>query len=87
MIDGDLSFWEQALTMLELTAINLIYAFFGGLVLIFLCWIAGHVAAKGFKFKISDQLREGNIAVGLAVLGIFLGLGIGLGLVIGLSMQ
>lgn len=61
---------------------NAIYAIVGALILIVSCWIAGHVATKAFKFKISEQLREGNVAVGLAVLGIFLGLGIGLGLVI-----
>lgn len=81
------SMLENMLDAIITAILNLSYAALGGVLLIFFCWLAGHIAARSFKFKISDQLREGNIAVGLAVLGIFLGLGIGLGLVIGFSME
>lgn len=42
---------------------------------------------KMVDFNISDELGKGNIAVGLMVMGIFIGLGISLGLVIGLGLS
>lgn len=78
---------DTTTNMLLAAGVNMLYAILGAIVLIVACWIAGHVATKAFKFKISEQLREGNVAVGLAVLGIFMGLGIGLGLVISASMN
>ena len=38
-------------------------------------------------FSVSEELGKGNIAVGLAVMGIFIGVGISLGLVIGLGLN
>jgi len=42
---------------------------------------------KMVSFNISDELGKGNVAVGLMVMGIFIGLGISLGLVIGLGLS
>jgi len=39
------------------------------------------------SFNISDELSKGNIAVGLMVMGLFIGTGIALGLVIGLGLS
>ena len=38
------------------------------------------------SFNISDELAKGNIAVGLMVMGLFIGIGIALGMVIGLGL-
>jgi uncharacterized membrane protein YjfL (UPF0719 family) len=39
------------------------------------------------NFNISDELGKGNVAVGLMVMGLFIGIGIALGLVIGLGLS
>jgi len=39
------------------------------------------------NFDISDELSKGNVAVGLMVMGMFIGVGISLGLVIGLGLS
>jgi uncharacterized membrane protein YjfL (UPF0719 family) len=41
---------------------------------------------KMCSFNISDELGKGNIAVGLMVMGLFIGIGIALGMVIGLGL-
>ncbi|MGH8443557.1 MAG: DUF350 domain-containing protein [Nevskiaceae bacterium] len=38
-------------------------------------------------FDVKAELKAGNVAVGLALMGIYLATGIGLGLVIGLSLN
>ncbi len=67
--------------------VNLIYAALGGLMMLVSGWIAYRVFLWEVGFNIRDELKAGNIAVGLAVLGIFLSVGIGMGLVIGLSLN
>lgn len=67
--------------------INLLYAAMGGGMLIVFNWIAGHLFRNIMGFSVRDQLAKGNVAVGLALMGIFIGLGVGLGLVIGLSLN
>jgi uncharacterized membrane protein YjfL (UPF0719 family) len=42
---------------------------------------------KIVSFNISDELGKGNIAVGLMVMGLFIGVGTALGLVIGLGLS
>jgi uncharacterized membrane protein YjfL (UPF0719 family) len=39
------------------------------------------------SFNISDELAKGNVAVGLMVMGLFIGIGIALGMVIGLGLS
>jgi uncharacterized membrane protein YjfL (UPF0719 family) len=42
---------------------------------------------RAVTFNISDELAKGNIAVGLMVMGLFIGIGTALGLVIGLGLN
>jgi hypothetical protein len=42
---------------------------------------------KNVSFNISDELGKGNVAVGLMVMGLFIGVGTALGLVIGLGLS
>lgn len=67
--------------------LNLGYAALGGLMLLVFSWMGARLFSNIMGFKIRDELKAGNLAVGIAVLGIFLGMGIGMGLVIGLSMN
>ncbi|MGQ0586679.1 MAG: DUF350 domain-containing protein [Gammaproteobacteria bacterium] len=66
--------------------LNLLYAFLGGLLMLF----GGFIASRFFQFvmgfDVKAELKAGNVAVGLALMGIYLATGIGLGLVIGLSL-
>lgn len=39
------------------------------------------------NFSVPDELRKGNIAVGVMIMGIFVGIGIALRLVIGLRLN
>lgn len=67
--------------------LNLSYAALGGLMLIIFNWLGARLFSNVMGFKIRDELKAGNLAVGIAVLGIFMGMGIGMGLVIGLSLN
>ena len=66
---------------------NLAYCGLGGLMLIAFAWLNAKLFNLNIGLKIKDELQQGNVAVGLAVLGIFVGTGMGLGLVIGLSLH
>jgi uncharacterized membrane protein YjfL (UPF0719 family) len=50
-------------------------------------WFACKVFSHIVNFSIPDQLSKGNIAVGVMIMGIFVGIGIALGLVIGLGLN
>jgi len=67
--------------------LNLVYAALGGLLMLVSGWIAYRLFLNVVGFNVRDELKAGNIAVGLAVMGIFLATGIGMGLVIGLSLN
>ncbi|HEU0198147.1 MAG TPA: DUF350 domain-containing protein [Nevskiaceae bacterium] len=67
--------------------LNLVYAAMGGLLMLISGWIAYRLFLNVVGFNVRDELKAGNIAVGLAVMGIFLATGIGMGLVIGLSLN
>ena len=73
--------------MLEPIVLNLSYAAAGGILLIIFAWLATRLFSNVMGFSIRDQLKAGNTAVGIAVMGIFMGVGIGLGLVIGMSLN
>ena len=66
---------------------NFMYAAVGGLMTIIGSWLSYRLFLNVVGFNVRDQLRQGNIAVGLAVLGIFLGTSIGFGLVIAMSLN
>lgn len=67
--------------------LNFIYAAVGGLMMLIGGWLAYRLFLNVVGFNVRDELKAGNVAVGLAVMGIFLATGIGMGLVIGLSLN
>jgi uncharacterized membrane protein YjfL (UPF0719 family) len=73
--------------MLDPIVLNFIYAFIGGVMTIFFMWMGCRVFGHIVSFSIQDKLAEGNVAVGLMMMGIFIGIGTALGLVIGLGLN
>ena len=67
--------------------LNFVYVMFGGFLTLAFMKLSCTMFNKMVNFNISDELGKGNIAVGLMVMGIFIGLGISLGLVIGLGLS
>jgi len=50
---------------------------------LFGCKVFSHIV----NFSIPEELQKGNIAVGIMIMGIFVGIGTALGLVIGLGLH
>lgn len=73
--------------MMNPLLLNFLYASMGGFLAIFIGYIAVRIFSHFMSFSVSKELGKGNIAVGLAVMGIFIGVGISLGLVIGLGLN
>ncbi len=67
--------------------LNFIYASMGGCLTLFFMWMGCKIFNHIVCFNISEQLREGNVAVGLMIMGIFIGIGVAMGLVIGLGLN
>jgi uncharacterized membrane protein YjfL (UPF0719 family) len=67
--------------------LNFIYAILGGLLTIFFMWLGCKVFSHIVNFSIPEQLAQGNMAVGMMIMGIFIGIGTALGLVIGLGLN
>lgn len=67
--------------------LNFIYVIFGGALTLVFMRTSCSAFNRMVSFNISDELGKGNIAVGLMVMGMFIGLGISLGLVIGLGLS
>ncbi|MGH8461543.1 MAG: DUF350 domain-containing protein [Stenotrophobium sp.] len=67
--------------------LNFIYAGFGGLMMLAGGWLAFRVFKNVMGFDVRLELQRGNIAVGLALMGLFIATGVGMGLVIGLSLN
>lgn len=67
--------------------LNFIYVIIGGIVTLIFMRLSCFMFNRMVDFNISDELGKGNVAVGLMVMGIFIGLGISLGLVIGLGLS
>jgi len=66
---------------------NFLCAIAGGSLAIFFM-IAGFRLLSGlFVLSISAELQEKNVAVGMAVMGMFIGIGLAVGLAIGLSLH
>jgi len=73
--------------MLEPVLINVLYAMMGGFLTLFFMWLGCKIFNHMVCFNISEELSKGNIAVGLMIMGIFIGIGIANGLVIGLGLN
>lgn len=66
--------------------LNFLYVILGGLLTLLFMKLGCSMFSKIVNFNISDELGKGNIAVGLMMMGLFIGMGIALGLVIGLGL-
>ena len=67
--------------------LNFIYAVLGGFLTIGFMWLGYKIFDRLTDFDTSKELANQNRAVGLVVLGIFVGVGIAIGLVVGLGMN
>jgi len=67
--------------------LNVLYACMGGLLTLFFMWFGCRLFSHIVSFSIPDQLAKGNIAVGLMLMGMFIGIGTALGLTIGLGLN
>ncbi len=67
--------------------LNFVYALVGGFLTLGMMALGFKTLDKFTDFNTSDQLKNGNQAVGLAVAGIFIGIGFAVGLVIGMSVN
>jgi uncharacterized membrane protein YjfL (UPF0719 family) len=67
--------------------LNFLYVICGGLLTIFFMWFGCKVFSHIVNFSIPDELKRGNMAVGIMIMGIFIGIGTALGLVIGLGLN
>jgi uncharacterized membrane protein YjfL (UPF0719 family) len=66
--------------------LNFVYVILGGLLTLVFMKVSCSVFNRMVSFNISEELAKGNIAVGLMVMGLFIGIGIALGMVIGLGL-
>lgn len=67
--------------------LNVLYACMGGVLTLLFMWLGCRVFSHIVSFSIPQQLAEGNMAVGMMVMGIFIGIGTAMGLVIGLGLN
>lgn len=67
--------------------LNFVYVILGGLLTLVFMKISCILFNRMVDFNISEELAKGNIAVGLMVMGLFIGIGIALGMVIGLGLS
>ncbi|HEB81531.1 MAG TPA: DUF350 domain-containing protein [Gammaproteobacteria bacterium] len=67
--------------------LNFIYVMLGGILTLLFMKFSCSMFNRMVNFNISDELAKGNVAVGLMVMGLFIGIGIALGLVIGLGLS
>jgi len=74
---------------MQLTAmiVNFIYCLIGGVLTLLFMYFGYKWFDKFTTFDTSDQLAKDNRAVGLVVMGIFIGVGVAIGLVIGLGLN
>ncbi len=73
--------------MIDPLILNFIYAILGGILTLGFMKFGCMLFNKMVCFNINEELGKGNIAVGLMVMGIFIGIGTALGLVIGLGLS
>jgi len=67
--------------------LNFLYAIMGGALTLIFMWLGCRLFNHIVNFSIPEQLKAGNTAVGMMVMGIFIGEGIAMGLVIGLGLN
>jgi uncharacterized membrane protein YjfL (UPF0719 family) len=74
-------------SQLDPIVLNFLYVVLGGILTLLFMKLGCSMFNKTVNFNISDELGKGNIAVGLMVMGLFIGVGTALGLVIGLGLS
>ena len=67
--------------------LNFVYAITGGGLTLFCMWLGCKIFNHMVCFNISDELGKGNQAVGMMVMGIFIGIGIAVGLTVGMGLN
>jgi uncharacterized membrane protein YjfL (UPF0719 family) len=67
--------------------LNFVYAMLGGVLTLAFMWLGCKLFNHLVSFSLGEELSKGNTAVGLMVMGIFIGMGIAMGLVIGLGLS
>ena len=72
---------------IEAIIANFVYSIIGGALTLLFMYIGFKLFDKTTHFNTSEELAKDNRAVGLVVLGIFIGVGIAIGLVIGLGLN
>ena len=72
---------------LKAMIVNFVYSVMGGFLTLFFMYMGYKIFDKFTDFNTSEELAKDNRAVGMVVLGIFVGVGIAIGLVIGLGLN
>ncbi len=72
---------------LDPIVLNLIYTCLGGCLTLLFMWLGCKIFSHIVNFSIPDQLKQGNQAVGMMLMGMFIGIGVAMGLVIGLGLN
>jgi uncharacterized membrane protein YjfL (UPF0719 family) len=72
---------------LDPVVLNVLYACMGGVLTLLFMWLGCKVFSHIVNFSIPEQLAKGNQAVGLMIMGMFIGIGTAMGLVIGLGLN
>lgn len=67
--------------------LNFIYSLMGGFLTLFFMYLGYKIFDKLTYFNTAEELAKDNRAVGMVVLGIFVGVGIAIGLVVGLGLN
>lgn len=68
--------------------LNFLYAAAGGVLTLAFMWLGCLLFNRLVcTFNIPEELSKGNVAVGLMVMGMFIGIGVGIGLVIGMGLN
>jgi uncharacterized membrane protein YjfL (UPF0719 family) len=67
--------------------LNFVYVVLGGALTLAFMWLGCKIFNHLVCFNLSDELGKGNTAVGMMVMGIFIGVGIAMGLVVGLGLN
>lgn len=74
--------------ILDPILMNFIYAAIGGLMTLGFMWLGCKLFNHAVcTFNLGEELRKGNQAVGMMVMGMFIGIGVGIGLVIGMGLN
>ena len=67
--------------------LNVLYACMGGVLTLLFMWLGCRIFSHIVNFSIPEQLANGNLAVGVMIMGMFIGIGTAMGLVVGLGLN